>query len=164
MPHGPRASASPFCSCCRLQRGFICWQKPIISVLFQRGAFTQADALATAGNLRGLALALPAFVLAKILLPEFLAEERMRVPLLAIAAACVLNALAVMLLGPRQNPLAPVWGVAIGAWSYAAILYVLARHRLRLGLRAFRDLTAATAATAGMALAIRLLHPRWNLS
>jgi putative peptidoglycan lipid II flippase len=132
---------------------------PIIAVLFQRGAFTEADALATAGNLRGLALALPAFVLAKILLPEFLAEERMRVPLLAILAACALNALAVMMLGPRQNALAPVWGVAIGAWSYALILYGLARHRLRLGLRAFRDLTAATAATAGMALVIRLLDP-----
>ncbi|MCU0820229.1 MAG: murein biosynthesis integral membrane protein MurJ [Beijerinckiaceae bacterium] len=133
---------------------------PIISVLFQRGAFTEADALATAANLRGLALALPAFVLAKILLPEFLAEERMRTPLLAIGAACALNALAVMLLGPRQNPLAPVMGVAIGAWSYAAILYVLARNRLRLGWRAFRDLTAATAATSGMALAIRVLHPQ----
>jgi putative peptidoglycan lipid II flippase len=132
---------------------------PMISVLFQRGAFTQADALATAANLRGLALALPAFVLAKILLPEFLAEERMRTPLLAIGVACALNALAVLLLGPRQNPLAPVLGVAIGAWSYAAILYLLARHRLRLGLRALRDLTAATTATAGMALAIRLLHP-----
>jgi putative peptidoglycan lipid II flippase len=132
---------------------------PMISVLFQRGAFTEADALATAANLRGLALALPAFVLAKILLPEFLAEERMRTPLLAIGVACGLNALAVILLGPRQNPLAPVLGVAIGAWSYAAILYVLARHRLRLGLRALRDLTAATMASAGMALAIRLLHP-----
>lgn len=132
---------------------------PMISVLFQRGAFTQADALATAANLRGLALALPAFVLAKILLPEFLAEERMRMPLLAIGVACALNALAVLLLGPRQNPLAPVLGVAIGAWSYAAILYLLARHRLRLGLRALRDLTAATTATAGMALAIRLIQP-----
>lgn len=132
---------------------------PIISILFQRGAFTAEDAIATAGNLRGLALALPAFVLAKILLPEFLAEERMRVPLLAIGAACALNALAVMLIGPRQNALAPVMGVAIGAWSYAVILYALACHRLRLGWPAFRDLTAATAATAGMAVAIRFLLP-----
>ncbi len=132
---------------------------PIISVLFQRGAFTAADAVVTAGNLRGLALALPAFVLAKILLPEFLAEERMRVPLLAIGGACALNALAVLALGPRHNALAPVIGVAIGAWSYAAILYALARHRLRLGWPAFRDLTAATASTAGMALTIRFLLP-----
>ncbi len=87
---------------------------PIISVLFQRGAFTAEDAIATAGNLRGLALALPAFVLAKILLPEYLAEERMRVPLLAIGAACALNAFAVMLLGPRQNP-----SRRSGAWRSA---------------------------------------------
>lgn len=132
---------------------------PIIAVLFQRGAFTAEDALATAANLRGLALALPAFVLAKILLPEFLAEERMRTPLLAIGLACGLNALAVWLIGPRQNALAPVLGVMIGAWSYAAILYGIARKRLRLGWRALRDLAAAMAATAGMAVALRFALP-----
>lgn len=133
---------------------------PIISVLFERGAFSAADSRATAANLRILAIALPAFVLAKIILPEFLAEERMRVPLLAAFLACLANVISVLLLRTTHDSLAPVMGVAIGAWFYAALLMVLARNRLRLGIAALRGLFGAGLATFGMGIALVFLM-RW---
>lgn len=124
--------------------------EPIISVLFQRGAFSAQDTLATAANLRVLALALPAFVLAKIILPEFLAEERMRVPLFAAFFACLANIGSVLALRDAYGTLAPAMGVAIGAWFYASLLMVLARNRLRLGIAALKGLFGAVFATIGM--------------
>jgi putative peptidoglycan lipid II flippase len=136
---------------------------PIISVLFQRGAFSADDSLATAANLRVLALALPAFVLAKIILPEFLAEERMRVPLAAAFLACLANIASVLTLRETDATLAPAMGVAIGAWFYAAVLMFLARNRLRLGLAALKGLLGAVLATIGMAAVLffflRLMMP-----
>lgn len=137
--------------------------EPIIAVLFQRGAFTAMDSVATAGNLRILALALPAFVLAKIILPEFLAAERMRVPLAAALLACLINVVAVLLLRESGGALAPAIGVTIGAWSYALVLFFLALPHLRLGQAALRGLAGALLATAAMAAglhgALPLLAP-----
>jgi putative peptidoglycan lipid II flippase len=130
---------------------------PIISVLFERGAFSAVDSQATAANLRVLALALPAFVLAKIILPEFLAEERMRVPLLAAFLACLVNILSVLGLRGAHETLAPAMGVAIGAWFYATLLMLLARNRLRLGISALRGLLGAMFATIGMGIALVVL-------
>ncbi|MGL5445673.1 MAG: murein biosynthesis integral membrane protein MurJ [Rhabdaerophilum sp.] len=130
---------------------------PIISVLFQRGAFSAEDTLATAANLRVLALALPAFVLAKIILPEFLAEERMRVPLIAAFLACMGNIGSVLVLRETYGTLAPAMGVAIGAWFYAALLMVLARNRLRLGISALKGLLGAALATIGMGVTLFFL-------
>jgi putative peptidoglycan lipid II flippase len=130
---------------------------PIISVLFQRGAFSAEDTLATAANLRVLALALPAFVLAKIILPEFLAEERMRVPLFAAFLACSANVASVLLLRERYEVLAPAMGVAIGAWFYAGLLMALARKHLRLGVSALKALFGAAIATFGMGIALMAL-------
>lgn len=132
---------------------------PIIAVLFERGAFTAADSGATAANLRWLALALPAFVLAKILLPEFLAEERMRVPLIAVVLACLANVAGVLALRGEHAATAPAMGVAIGSWFYAACLYGMAHARLRLGRAALRALFGASLATAGMAGVLMVVLP-----
>ena len=52
--------------------------QPILSVLFQRGAFGPADAAATAAALAAYAAGLPAFVLVKVLAPGFLRAPRHR--------------------------------------------------------------------------------------
>ncbi|CAN1569515.1 MviN Uncharacterized membrane protein, putative virulence factor [Rhabdaerophilaceae bacterium] len=132
---------------------------PIITVLFQRGAFSADDSRATANNLRILAMALPAFVLAKILLPEFLAAERMRVPLLASILAFLVNIASVLLLRDTLGVLAPVSGVAIGAWSYAALLLLLATRTVRLSWSTLRSLLGVLVATLAMALLLSTLLP-----
>jgi len=61
---------------------------PIVSVLFERGAFTQADAAASAAALVAYTLGLPAYVAIKVLAPAFYAREDTRTPV-KIAVLCV---------------------------------------------------------------------------
>jgi putative peptidoglycan lipid II flippase len=132
---------------------------PIISTLFQRGAFTAMDAAATAQNLRILALALPAFVIVKIILPGFLARETMRIPVIAVFLAFVANIAAVLIVTRWQDDLAPVSGVAVGAWTNALILIgtVFGNFALPKGL--WRRILGALIATMMMVLALRLALP-----
>jgi putative peptidoglycan lipid II flippase len=67
--------------------------EPIVAILFGHGAFLAEDARDTARILQVLVLALPAFVLIKVVLPSFLAREELVWPLLAAALALVLNSL-----------------------------------------------------------------------
>lgn len=127
---------------------------PIITVLFQRGAFTATDSFATAENLRWLALSLPAFVMAKILLPEFLARERMRWPLLAALAACLVN-VATVLASPLTGPsLAPVSGVVVGSWAYALLLFGMGWRRFVVTPSALHGVAVAVAGCCAMGLAL----------
>ncbi|HDL16512.1 MAG TPA: murein biosynthesis integral membrane protein MurJ, partial [Rhizobiales bacterium] len=54
---------------------------PIIQVLFERGAFSEADTVATATALAAFAAGLPAFVLVKVFSPGFFAREDTRTPM-----------------------------------------------------------------------------------
>ncbi len=54
---------------------------PMISVLFERGAFTAADTAPTALALAAFAVGLPAFVLNKVLSPAYFAREDTRTPM-----------------------------------------------------------------------------------
>lgn len=71
--------------------GLILLAEPIITVLFQRGAFSAADAEATAGALAAFAVGLPAYVLIKVLSPGFFAREDTRTPVRVAALALVVN-------------------------------------------------------------------------
>jgi putative peptidoglycan lipid II flippase len=99
--------------------------EPIVTVLYRHGSFTTDDGLATAAMLRPLALALPAFVLVKIALPQFLVHERFRWPLAAAGLGLAGNVVASRLLGEAGFLAAPAWGVAAAAWLNAVILWVL---------------------------------------
>lgn len=62
--------------------------QPIISVMFERGAFTAADTTATFKTLMAFALGLPAFILVKILAPAFYANQDTKTPF-KIATLCI---------------------------------------------------------------------------
>lgn len=64
---------------------------PIISVLFERGAFTPADTLPTALALAAFAAGLPAFVLARVLSPAYFAREDTKTPMRYATINMVLN-------------------------------------------------------------------------
>ena len=68
--------------------GFIIIAYPIISLLFERGAFSKADTQATVYALQAFALGLPAFVLIKIFATSFFAREDTRTPV-KIAVFCL---------------------------------------------------------------------------
>src|SRR5438093_387117 len=64
---------------------------PILTVLFERGAFGPAEAAATAAALAAYAVGLPAFVLVKVLAPGFYAHRNTATPVKVAIAAVALN-------------------------------------------------------------------------
>jgi putative peptidoglycan lipid II flippase len=109
--------------------GLALMAKPIVSVLYERGAFTAADANAVAAVLRALAFGLPAFVLVKVFLPAFLAREDMKGPLIAALLGVVANVIVALALMPRMGPVAAAIGVSVSAVVNALTLYILlVRH------------------------------------
>lgn len=95
---------------------------PIVDIIYRHGAFTAADAHATAQILSAIALALPGFVLVKVFLPPFLARESMRLPIFAALAGIAVNiAVTLGLLATFRHVAAPL-GVAASAWVNALVL------------------------------------------
>jgi putative peptidoglycan lipid II flippase len=103
--------------------------KPIVSILYERGAFTAEDAKAVAVVLRALAFGLPAFVMVKVLLPAFLAREDMKGPLIAALSGVIVNVMTALALMPILGPVAAAIGVSASAVVNAGLLYVLLLRR-----------------------------------
>lgn len=64
---------------------------PIISVLFERGAFSAADTVPTAWALSAFAVGLPAFVLTKVLSPAYFAREDTKTPMYYATINMIVN-------------------------------------------------------------------------
>src|SRR6266704_1720889 len=79
--------------------GLIVLSEPVARMLFEHGAFTALDTVATAHALMWLALALPAHVLTKALSPAFFAREDTLTPLVATLKGLGLAIAAAYLLG-----------------------------------------------------------------
>jgi putative peptidoglycan lipid II flippase len=93
--------------------------EPIITVLFQRGAFGPEAAQATAEVLAGLALGVPAHVLAKVLVSGFYAREDTRTPVrLAVLALVVNGVVAALLIGPLGH-VGLALAMALSSWANA---------------------------------------------
>jgi putative peptidoglycan lipid II flippase len=139
----------------------------IISVLFERGAFTAADTPPTAYALGVFALGLPAFIVIKVLSPAYFAREDTKTPMLYAAlslSANTLGSIALFFLFRRVG-LMPHLGIAVattlGGWLNAGLLYAtLVRRRQFLAdprlKRALPLIAVASLASAG---ALWLLVP-----
>jgi putative peptidoglycan lipid II flippase len=91
--------------------GLFILANPIIHLIYQRGAFLPEDTLKTSSALAAFSLGLPAFVLAKILIPIFYANGDTKTPLRITVYSLVVNTglnIALMI------PFAHV-GIAIGS-------------------------------------------------
>jgi putative peptidoglycan lipid II flippase len=102
--------------------GLIVLREPIVRTLFQHGAFTAADTVATAQALMWLALALPAYVLVKALSPAFFAREDTRTPLRATLTGFAVAIVSALLFGRLFGAEGIAAGIALGAWSSALAL------------------------------------------
>jgi putative peptidoglycan lipid II flippase len=132
---------------------------PIVSVLFERGAFGPDDTAATALALAIYGAGLPAFVLQKVLQPLYYAREDTRRPFRFAVWALVVNAAVAIGLMPVIGFAAAALGTTIAAWAMAAQLWLGARAMgpaaeidARLRRRGWR-IGAATAAM-GVVLAL----------
>jgi putative peptidoglycan lipid II flippase len=134
---------------------------PIVSVLFERGAFGAEASRATSAALAAYALGLPAYVLIKVLTPGFFAREDTRTPV-KIAIVCLISNVVIAL--------ALIWwlahvgialATAISAWLNAGLLARGLRRDdlLRPDAQLRRRLPRIVAASLALALGLWLLTP-----
>jgi len=109
----------------------------LVSVLFERGAFTEIDTEATAWAVVIYGAGLPSFVLAKVLAPLFFAREDTKTPFYFALVSMVINAGLAIGLSPFIGYLAAPVGTSVAAWSMLGLLW--------LGSRRFADASAMDA-------------------
>jgi putative peptidoglycan lipid II flippase len=90
---------------------------PLISVLFQRGAFSAHDTVNTALTLAVYGAGLPAFVMQKVLQPLYFAREDTRTPFRYALQAMVVNAGVAILLAPLLGFIAAALGTTLAGWT-----------------------------------------------
>ncbi len=95
---------------------------PLVSVLFERGAFSGEDTVATALAVAIYGLGLPAFVLQKTLQPLFFAREDTKRPFYYALAAMVLNAALAIGLSPVLGFSAAAIGTTLTGWAMVVML------------------------------------------
>jgi putative peptidoglycan lipid II flippase len=145
--------------------------EPIIRVLFERGAFSATDTLATAAALAAYAVGLPSFVLIKVFQPAFFAREDTATPMRFAAVNLAVNVAGSIVLFFLFDALGLMRHVGIAVatsgagWINALLLWgVLVRHgdfaadgRLKRNLPLI--LFASVAMGAALAIAMPVLEP-----
>ncbi|UWQ22195.1 murein biosynthesis integral membrane protein MurJ [Jannaschia sp. W003] len=106
---------------------------PVVSVLFERGAFDSDDTAATALALMIYALGLPAFVLQKVLQPVFFAREDTATPLRFALVSLAVNAVVALGLAPVIGWPAAALGTTLAAWAMVLLLWLGVRRMGTVG-------------------------------
>jgi putative peptidoglycan lipid II flippase len=147
--------------------GLIVLAQPIVSVIFERGAFTAVDTVATASALGFYAPGLLGYSTVKIASPTFYALRDSRTPVLVsvLSVICnvVLNLTLVTVLGYRGLAL----GTALSALLNAVVLLWFLRRRIgglderRVVLALLKILVASGAMAAAVLLVSAALTRLW---
>lgn len=95
----------------------------LISVLFERGAFTNTDSISTAHALAIYGLGLPAFVLQKVLQPLYFAREDTKSPFKFALIAMLLNVGLAIGLSFYIGFLAAAIGTSVSSWAMIFLLW-----------------------------------------
>ncbi|MDE2676259.1 MAG: murein biosynthesis integral membrane protein MurJ [Paracoccaceae bacterium] len=95
---------------------------PIVSILFERGAFTQSDTLFTSQALIIYAFGLPAFVLQKVYQPIYFARENTRTPFNFALISMLVNAVVAIGLATSLGFLASALGTTLAGWAMLGLL------------------------------------------
>ena len=144
--------------------GLIVLREPIASVLFERGAFTGADAQGVAGALGAFAVGLPAYVATRILQTPFFARGNTKTPAKTAMAGAALSILTTVPLFLLFQASGVALATSLGGWLTAGLLY----HRVgkRLGwhgdLALVKNLVRVVLAAVLMAIALYALHRQFS--
>ena len=96
---------------------------PLVSVLFERGAFDGADSLATAKAVAIYGLGLPAFVLLKTVTPLYFAREDTKTPFKFALVSMFVNVVIAVGLAGVMGYLAAALGTTLAAWANLWLLW-----------------------------------------
>jgi putative peptidoglycan lipid II flippase len=140
--------------------GVAAW--PIMTVLFQRGAFGPVEANATAAALAAYAGGLPAFVLIKVMTPGFFARHDTATPVKVAIAAMATNLVLTIGLGlvlPFRH-VGVASATSIAGWVNALSLMVLLHRRghFTLDARSRRIVPRIAVASLGMGVLLWLMN------
>jgi putative peptidoglycan lipid II flippase len=111
--------------------GLMVLSQLIVQLLFEHGAFSATDTIATSNALLWLALGLPAQVLVKALSPAFFAREDTMTPLLATLIGLVVAIVAALILNTLYGASSIAAAIALAAWSSA--LFLIGRSAVAFG-------------------------------
>lgn len=133
---------------------------PILSVLFERGAFGPQAAAATAGALAAYAAGLPGFVMVKVLAPGFFARQDTKTPvkvgIVAIAVNLVLTLILMRILAHVGIAIATATAGWVNALTLLALL--IRRGHFAFDRRLRRNLPRIVAAALGMGVMLIALR------
>jgi putative peptidoglycan lipid II flippase len=134
--------------------------RPLMAVLFQRGAFGPADTAATAAALSAYAAGLPAFVLVKVLAPAFFARHDTATPVKVAVAAVLVNLSLTLVLMQFLAHVGIALATTAAGWVNAITLLALLIRRRHFGFdrRARRNLPRIGAAALAMGAVLMLLQ------
>ena len=97
----------------------VCGQ-PIVAALFQHGAFSSEDTIATAQALAAFSIGLPSYILVKVLTPGFYARSDTRTPVryatISMVVNLVLNLALILPLKHMGPPLATALASTVNVW------------------------------------------------
>ncbi|EBA05232.1 integral membrane protein MviN [Rhodobacteraceae bacterium HTCC2150] len=100
---------------------------PLVTVLFERGAFGADDSAATALAVMVYALGLPAFVMQKVMQPLFFAREDTKRPFCYALVAMIVNAGIAIGLMPWIGFMAAALATSLSAWVMVILLWIGSR-------------------------------------
>jgi putative peptidoglycan lipid II flippase len=101
--------------------------EPLIAALFMSfsgGAMTPYDVRMASYALEMFAVALPGFVLVKILVPAFFAHQDTKSPLKYAAGAVAANLIGSLLTFSWFGHVGLAWATAVSAWTHVILLYI----------------------------------------
>ncbi|MEP3759913.1 MAG: murein biosynthesis integral membrane protein MurJ [Marinomonas sp.] len=127
-----------------------------VQTFMQGQAFTAEDALVTGTVVSALVIGLPAYVLVKVLTPNFFARKDTRTPVYTAAVSLVITVGLNIMLVPRIGVVGLAIAGAVGAWCnialLAAILHVKGYFRMPAAVLGRSVKIALAAAIMGVAL------------
>lgn len=105
--------------------------QPIVFVLFERGAFVSSDTTKTAPVLYMLAFGLPAYVLNKVLVASFFANEKTKIPLKISIFCVILNICGNLLLIKSMQQVGVALSTTVSGWVNFCLLIIVG---IKLGI------------------------------
>ncbi len=102
---------------------------PIVTVLFQRGAFSSVDSYETAQTMIWFSAGLPAYVLIRVLQPGFFAREDTRTPTVFAGISVAVNVALSLLLFPYFAHVGIAIATSVAAWANASLLGIWLARR-----------------------------------
>ena len=131
---------------------------PIISTLFQHGAFTKEDANLTAYSLAGFALGIPGYVLVKVLQPGYFARENTKTPMVIAGVTVIVNIVFSIILFDSLGHIGIAIATSIAAWVNVGLLLFGLRNFWKPDARLKSRMPKIFIASAVMGLSLWMLH------